>query len=78
MDKTEMYQRNTSALTWQKSTLTIDQPTKNNCVQVARFDDGVVAIGDSNRPGAPALMFTPGEAAAFIGGVKNGEFDHLL
>jgi hypothetical protein len=78
MNKNEMYQRDTSALTWQKSTLTIDRPKENNCVQVARFDDGVVAIGDSNRPDAPALMFTPSEAAAFIGGVKNGEFDHLL
>lgn len=73
-----MYQRPTNGLAWQKSTLTLDDPKKTNCVQVATFADGAVAIGDSNRPGAAPLMFTPAEMSAFIGGVKAGEFDRFL
>ncbi|MEU0808081.1 DUF397 domain-containing protein [Streptomyces sp. NPDC005970] len=39
---------------------------------------GGVAIGDSKRPHRPELRYSPSEFAAFIQGVKAGEFDHLL
>ncbi|MFG1604605.1 DUF397 domain-containing protein [Actinoplanes sp. NPDC049265] len=44
------------------------------CVEVARLDD-VVAVRDSKDPAGPALIFTPAEWAAFVGGAKDGEFD---
>ncbi|MGO4429065.1 DUF397 domain-containing protein, partial [Streptomyces sp. MCAF7] len=34
--------------------------------------------GDSKRPDRPELRYTPSEFAAFVQGVKAGEFDHLL
>ncbi|MFE2374999.1 DUF397 domain-containing protein [Streptomyces sp. NPDC059398] len=46
-----------------------------NCVEVAFLDDGRVAMRDSKDKGTgPALVFTPGEWAAFEGGVGDGEF----
>ncbi|MBB2913254.1 hypothetical protein FHS43_004552 [Streptosporangium becharense] len=36
---------------------------------------GVVAVRDSKDPGGPKLLFTPADWQAFVGGVKNGEFD---
>jgi hypothetical protein len=46
----------------------------NNCVEVAFLDDGV-AVRDSKDKAGPALIFTPGEWDAFLGGVRDGEFD---
>lgn len=46
----------------------------NNCVEVAFLDDGV-AVRDSKDKAGPALIFTPQEWAAFVGGVRDGEFD---
>jgi hypothetical protein len=47
-----------------------------NCVEVAFLDGGRVAVRDSKDGGhGPALVFTPGEWAAFVGGVADGEFD---
>ncbi|CAA9443659.1 MAG: protein of unknown function DUF397 [uncultured Pseudonocardia sp.] len=46
------------------------------CVEVAFLDGGRVAVRDSKDGGhGPALVFTPGEWAAFVGGVADGEFD---
>lgn len=45
-----------------------------NCVEVA-FVAGAVALRDSKNPGGPALIFTPDEWTAFVGGVMDGEFD---
>jgi hypothetical protein len=39
------------------------------------FVDGVVAVRDSKDPAGPALVFTPAEWDAFVGGAKDGEFD---
>jgi hypothetical protein len=44
------------------------------CVGVASIDDGV-AIVDTKDDDGPALVFTTEEWAAFVSGVKNGEFD---
>ncbi len=45
------------------------------CVEVAFLDGGHVGVRDSKDRSGPALVFTPGEWRAFIGGAKDGEFD---
>lgn len=50
--------------------------SQGNCVEVAFLADGQVAVRDSKDHGAgAALVFTPGEWAAFVGGVTDGEFE---
>lgn len=49
--------------------------SSDGCVEVARFGDGSVAIRDSKDPGKAAHVFDREEWAAFVTGVKNGEFD---
>ena len=60
---------------WSKSTRSSAQ---GNCVEAARLADGGVAVRNSRFPSGPALVFTQAEARAFLEGVKDGEFDHLL
>ena len=56
---------------WRKSTLS----TTNGCVEVAFVGDRV-AVRDSKQHGhGPVLEFTAVEWAAFLGGVRGGEFD---
>jgi hypothetical protein len=45
------------------------------CVEAAHLDGGHVGVRDSKNPTGPALIFTPGEWDAFIGGVMDGEFN---
>lgn len=45
------------------------------CVQVAYLPGGMVAIRDSKDTGKPAHIFDSDEWAAFVSGVKAGEFD---
>jgi hypothetical protein len=49
-------------------------PTGGNCVEVARLDDGRVAVRNSRYPSGPALVFTEPEWDAFVGGARDGEF----
>jgi hypothetical protein len=58
---------------WRKSTRS--QGGSANCVEVAELPGGGRAVRDSKNPSGPVLKFTPGEWDAFIGGVKDGEFD---
>jgi hypothetical protein len=44
-------------------------------VEVASLPDGFMAVRDSLQPEGPALIFTPAEWEAFVGGVQDGEFD---
>jgi hypothetical protein len=56
---------------WTKST----KSTNGNCIEVARLHRGHFGVRDSKNPNGPVLIFTPGEWDAFVGGVKDGEFD---
>ena len=61
-------------LSWIKSSLSY---CNSNCVEVASLPDGGVGVRDSKDPSGPVLQFTPGEWHAFLGGARNGEFDHF-
>ncbi|HEY1625306.1 MAG TPA: DUF397 domain-containing protein [Streptosporangiaceae bacterium] len=58
--------------TWRKSRRS--GPQGGNCVEVAHLCDGQVAMRNSRFPDGPALVFTPAEWDAFVGGAKDGEF----
>ena len=50
----------------------------NNCVEVAKDDDGCIVVRDSKQnglDGQPVLCFRQNEWDAFIAGVKDNEFD---
>lgn len=59
---------------WRKSTAS--NPS-GNCVEVAGLPGGGVAVRNSRDPQGPALVYTKAEVAAFLAGVRNGEFDDL-
>lgn len=58
---------------WQKA---VRSAGNGQCVEVASVQS-MIAIRDSKNPAQPALLYTTGEWAAFIDGVKKGEFDHF-
>ncbi|WP_245647176.1 DUF397 domain-containing protein [Microtetraspora niveoalba] len=62
-----------STAAWKKSSRS--GSSGGNCVEVASNLPGVIAVRDSKNPDGPKLLFTPAEWRAFIGGVKDGEFD---
>lgn len=47
----------------------------NGCVEVATNLAEVVAVRDSKDLTGPALVFTKAEWTAFVGGVRDGEFN---
>jgi hypothetical protein len=59
------------AVAWRKSGYS--NPS-GNCVEAAPLADGV-AVRNSRFPDGPALVFTEAEWAAFLLGVKDGDFD---
>jgi Domain of unknown function (DUF397) len=59
---------------WRKSTAS--NPS-GNCVEIAEIAGGDVAVRNSRFPGGPMLIYTRAEIAAFITGVREGEFDDL-
>jgi hypothetical protein len=56
---------------WRKSSLS---GNLGNCVEVAMLGSGEVAVRNSRYPAGPALVFTPAEWSAFLGGVQRQEF----
>ena len=63
-----------SELHWIKSSLSF---SNGNCVEVASLPDDGVGVRDSKDSSGPVLRFTPAEWDAFVGGVRNGEFDRF-
>lgn len=59
---------------WFKSSLSF---SNGNCVEVASLPGDQIGVRDSKDTEGPVLRFTPGEWAAFVGGVRGGEFDGL-
>jgi hypothetical protein len=57
------------------SWLTSRACSNSACVQVAHLPGGLVAIRDSKDTAKPAHVFDSEEWAAFLSGVKAGEFD---
>jgi hypothetical protein len=57
---------------WRKSTLSL---SNGNCVEVADLPNGTIGVRHSKHTRGPVLRFTPAEWNAFVGGVRNGEFD---
>ena len=47
-------------------------------VELARLDDGQVAVRNAADPEGPALIYTRAEIEAFIGGAQDGDFDDLI
>ena len=61
----------TSAI-WVKSSLSF---ANGNCVEVSDQPGGTIGVRNSREREGPVLRFTPDEWQAFLGGVRNGEFD---
>lgn len=62
-----------SSADWTKSSLSMGS---GNCVEVAHVPGSYVVRDSKNRSG-PVLRFTPDEWRAFVGGVRNGDFDSI-
>jgi hypothetical protein len=48
-----------------------------NCIRVAPSADMIV-IGDSKNPDGPLLSYSRAEWAAFVEGIRQGDFDDLM
>ena len=72
MDKTALYAHGISNVTWRKSTRCSEG--NSGCVEVAELGGGAMALRDSNNLTGPDLRFTASEWAAFVNGVRDGEF----
>lgn len=58
---------------WQKSTKS--SPSGDNCVEARVTPSGTVLVRNSKSPEGAVVEFTPAEWGAFLGGVKENEFD---
>jgi hypothetical protein len=59
---------------WVKSSFSF---ANGDCVEVASLPGAEVGVRDTKAAGGPFLRYTPGEWAAFVAGVKKGEFDEF-
>ena len=65
-------ERPTAGSSWIKSSLSY---AAGNCVEVASLPGGEIGVRNSRNSAGPVLRFTSDEWHAFLGGVRNGEFD---
>jgi hypothetical protein len=49
-----------------------------SCVEIAELPGRTVAVRNSRDKSGPALVYPRAELAAFLLGIKNGEFDSLV
>ena len=49
-----------------------------SCVEIAELPGGQAAVRNSRDKFGPALVYPRAELAAFLLGIKNGEFDGLM
>jgi hypothetical protein len=49
-----------------------------NCVEVASLPGGEIGVRNSRDSAGLVLRFTSDEWHAFLGGVRNGEFDRFV
>ncbi|HWE88234.1 MAG TPA: DUF397 domain-containing protein [Pseudonocardiaceae bacterium] len=78
MDNEARDQAGASALAraaWRKSRYS---GAVGNCVEVAPLNTGEIAVRNSRHPSGTTIVYTRAEMAAFMSGVKDGEFDDLL
>ncbi|GAA2880587.1 DUF397 domain-containing protein [Streptosporangium fragile] len=61
-----------SAAVWRKSR---QSAADGNCVEVARLPGRKFAVRDSKDSEGPVLIFGGAGWAAFVAGVRSGEFD---
>jgi hypothetical protein len=60
------------APTWVKSSLSY---ANGNCVEISDLPGGTIGVRNSRDRDGAVLRFTSDEWQAFLGGVRNGEFD---
>lgn len=75
MDGQQMLDVLRSELVWQKSRRS--NPS-GNCVEMAELPSGEIAVRNSRDPEGAVLVYTREEVEAFVGGAKDGDFDHML
>jgi hypothetical protein len=68
-------ERTNSGPYWVKSSLSF---SNGNCVEVASLADSEIGVRNSRDAEGAVLRFTPAEWHAFLGGVRNGEFDRFV
>ncbi len=61
-------------LRWRKSSAS--NPS-GNCVELAELAGGDIIVRNSRHPAGPSIVYTRAEIAAFIRGIRSGEFDDL-
>jgi hypothetical protein len=63
---------------WRKSSFSTGGSNGGgDCVETAALPDGRIAVRNSKDPEAGTVFFTRTEIAAWLKGVKAGEFDDL-